>query len=122
MGRAETLFQSLIDGGMPMVSTLIEQRASEELYLDFKRTATQAEHRSLQPDDRDNHARAISGFGNTAGGVILWGVDCRNLPTGGDIARTLHPVPNADRFKSWLEADVSGATLPSHVGVQHAVC
>lgn len=105
-----------------MIRELIQQRASEELFLDFKRAATLAQHNRLQPDDRENHAKALSGFGNTAGGVILWGVDCRNMPDDGDIARSLFPVPHADRFKSWLEADISGATTPSHVGVQHAVC
>ena len=122
MGRAEDLFQSLIDVGESMIRQLVEQRASEELFLDFKRAATQAQHTRLQLDDRENHAKSLSGFGNTAGGVIVWGVDCRNLRDSGDVARALHPIPFVDRFRSWLEADVSGATLPSHVGVRHGVC
>jgi len=55
--------------------------------------------------------KAIGGFGNSEGGVIVWGIDCRNLPALGDIANAKFPIDNPSMFKSWLEGAVSGCTV-----------
>lgn len=98
MGRAEDLFERLKQGGETAIDELIEQRQAEELFLDFKRSADGASGRRLHDNDRQNLARAISGFGNSEGGVIIWGVDCRErrgivTTIGHSPLRTYHLVP-----------------------------
>ena len=87
MGRAEDLFKRLSDGGETEIDRLIVDRQSEELFLDFKRSADDGRGNRLHDNDRTNLAKAISGFGNSEGGVIVWGVDCRNQDNRGDVAR-----------------------------------
>jgi hypothetical protein len=122
MGRPEELFEDLCARGEDAIGDFITDRASEELYLDFKRSADEGKGAKLAQKDRDNLAKAISGFGNTAGGVIVWGIDCRTDSGGADVAKApFYPVHDAQRFKSWLEGAVRGATIPSHGGIIHSV-
>lgn len=119
MGRAEDLFERLKQGGEAAVDELIDQRQSEELFLDFKRSADNGAGRRLHDRDRQNLARAISGFGNSEGGIVVWGVDCRERPGEGDLPGEKLRIADSKRFVSWIEGAVSGCTVPAHSGVQH---
>lgn len=119
MARAEDLFERLSQQGELAIDALIADRQSEELFLDFKRSADNGVGRKLHDTDRQNLAKAISGFGNSEGGVIVWGVDCRDRPTQGDVPVAKVPVQEPKRFVSWLEGAVSGCTVPPHPGVRH---
>jgi Putative DNA-binding domain len=123
MGRAEEIFQKLRTGSESAIDEFILTRQAEELYLDFKRSADNGRGpRVLHANDRDNLAKAISGFGNSEGGVIVWGVDASIDVDYADVARAKVPIENIARFKSWLEGSVSGRTVPAHSGVQnHAI-
>ena len=114
MGRAEDLFKRLSDGGETEIDRLIVDRQSEELFLDFKQSADDGKGNKLHDNDRTNLAKAISGFGNSEGGVIVWGVDCRNQDNRGDVARAKFPIDNPKRFLSWVEGAISGCTVPPH--------
>jgi hypothetical protein len=119
MGRAEDLFDRLVQQGEMAIKAMIADRQSEELFLDFKRSADNGAGGKLHQDDRQNLSKALSGFGNSEGGVIVWGVDCRGKPNTGDVAQFEVPVENPKRFKSWLEGAVSGCTVPAHSTVRH---
>ena len=121
MNRAEELFQRLILGGEAALDELIEQRTSEELFLDFKACADSGGGTKLANADREKYSKAISGFGNSEGGVIVWGVDCERIPAEGDVSSGKRPIQKPTRFKSWLESATSGCTLPPHEHVQHHV-
>jgi hypothetical protein len=51
--------------------------------------------------------------------VILWGVDCRNDPSLGDVPTGPVQIQNPARFKSRLEQATTGLTVPPHEGVRH---
>jgi hypothetical protein len=119
MSRAADLFDQLTQGGVARVQEMIANSEAEELFLDFKRSADNGSGVRLNNHDRANLAKSISGFGNSEGGVVVWGVDCRTDPQRGDVPNGSHPIINPTRFKSWLEQAVSGLTVPAHDGVRH---
>jgi hypothetical protein len=123
MGRAEEIFERVKNNGASAIDEFILNRQSEELYLEFKRSADNGRGpRVLHSTDRDNLAKAISGFGNSEGGVIVWGVDASVDTDYADVAKAKFPIENVARFKGWLEGSVSGRTVPAHGGVQnHAI-
>jgi hypothetical protein len=121
MGRAEDLAMRIWSIGEAAIDGLIAERQSEELFVDFKRSSDNGTGARLSDADRGNFAKAISGFGNSEGGIIVWGVDCRPNQAIGDVARAKVEIQNPRRFKSWLEGAVSGLTVPPHAGVTHAV-
>jgi hypothetical protein len=113
MGRAEELFQHIRTGGTAEIQRMITEAVTEELFLDYKQAATTS-FSKLDPSDRKNLAKAISGFGNSDGGIIVWGVDC---PQAG-VPRSA-PVGDPVAFKSLIEDAVGGVTLPAHGGVEN---
>ena len=119
MARARDLFQKFRQQGEAAIDEFIADCKSEELFLDFKRATDGGGGTKLRHGDRANLAKAISGFGNSEGGLIVWGVTCTKDPQLGDIPTGKQPVKNPKRFVSWLEGAVSGCTLPPHSGVQH---
>src|ERR1700683_3055693 len=112
MSRAQDLFDRLVQGDEAEVLSFINQSVTEELFLDYKRSADDGAGTALHNKDRANLGRAISGFGNSEGGVIVWGVDCRSDPTRGDIPTKPVRIQNPTRFKSLLEQATSGLTVP----------
>jgi len=120
MGRAEEIFEKIKRDGIVAVDEFFVQRQSEELFLDFKRSADNGEGTKLHENDRHNLAKMISAFGNSSGGVIVWGIDCSSNPqNNADLPRSKWLIRDVQRFVSRLEGVVSGCTLPAHSKVVH---
>ncbi|MEI8234255.1 MAG: ATP-binding protein [Verrucomicrobiota bacterium] len=77
----------------------------ENEWLDFK---------SGKPNALDKiWSRALGGFANNEGGVIVWGIDARkDEETGIDAAHSIIPVPNLEKFVSDLTESFRFATDP----------
>lgn len=120
MGRAEDIFEKIKKEKEIALDSFITDREAESLFLDFKRSADEGAGVKLHNNDRENLAKCISGFGNSEGGVVVWGVDCSDKnEDGADVANSKVPINNPQRFLSWLEGAVSGCTIPAHAGVEH---
>lgn len=117
MSRAEDLLHRLQAEGVAAIDELIADRAREEFFLDFKRSSDGGSGRRLSDPDRNNLAKAISGFGNSEGGVLVWGVECSPGKDLADVATAKFPIKDVRRFASLLEGTVSGCTVPPHSGV-----
>jgi len=118
MGRAEDLFRLVEQEGFPAIEALIADRASEELFLEFKNSADDGQGNKLHDRDRNNLKKAIGGFANSEGGVVIWGVECSRTAQAGDVAESLRPLTNPKHYVSWLEGAVSGCTVPPVIGVR----
>ncbi len=122
MSRAEDIFQKLIYFGEDAIDDFIVNLQTEELFLDFKQAVSTGKNgTSLHKEDRKNLAKGISGFGNSEGGVIVWGVECSRDCDIGDVAKAKVKVKNVHRFLSWLENAISGCTIPSHNRVRNHI-
>lgn len=117
--RAEDLFDEFKLDGEAVIDRFIAERRSEELFVDYKRSADDGTGIKLHHTDREHLAKAISGFGNSEGGLVVWGVTCQHDNDVGDVPTGKVPISNPKRFVSWLEGSVSGCTLPPHSGVCH---
>lgn len=122
MSRAEDIFQKLIYFGEDAIDEFIINLQTEELFLDFKQAVSTGKNfNTLHRDDRKNLAKAISGFGNSEGGVVVWGVECSRDTEIGDVAKAKVKVHNVHRFLSWLENAISGCTIPSHNKIRNHI-
>ena len=74
MERAKELYEKIKNEGISAIEEFILARKTEELFLDFKRSANDGNGERLNPNDRKNLAKAISGFGNPEGGIVVWGI------------------------------------------------
>lgn len=114
------LFDSFVTGGLPYLKDVVQEGMQESLHLDFKRVAN--DEAPLGKDDRKTLASALSGFANSDGGVIVWGVDCRSHGSRDpDTAKDLKPIRNVRRLLSDLNSYSAQLVSPGVVGVEHAL-
>src|SRR3989338_1575900 len=119
MDRAKDLFEKIKKEGVSAIEELILTRKSEELFLDFKQSSDNGSRRVLSDEDRKNLAKAVSGFGNSAVGVIIWGLQCSPGKDGADVVDKKAFLQDAKKFVSLIENAISGVTLPPHQGVEN---
>jgi hypothetical protein len=93
----------------------ISTQQEEHLSLDFKTL----ERTEMSRGDRKNLAKAISGFANSNGGLIVWGVNCRENSDGIDCASTIVDIDNAKQTLSKLNEYTGKATVPIVEDVQN---
>lgn len=117
--RAKEIYNKIKEKGIEAIDEFILERRSEELFLDFKRSADNGKGKFLHQNDRNNLAKAVSGFGNSEGGVIVWGVDCSKDFDGADVAKAKYPIDNVEKFVSLLQGAISGCTIPPHSKVEN---
>lgn len=101
------------------IEACVQNEVPEDLYLDFKRKTNE---QTPAPDDADkgNFARAISGFANTDGGLVVWGVDARpGSKDEPDVARNLRPIRGLKTFTTRLNALCGGAVSPPLGGIEN---
>jgi hypothetical protein len=113
MTRANDLYDRIRAGGYAEIVRMVQSEETEELFLDYKLASTEEPFRSLAEPDKENFARAVSGFSNSDGGVIIWGIMCSRFTDGRDVP-TLEGcgIEDATAFKALLDGMVSGLTLP----------
>jgi hypothetical protein len=99
-----------------MVEDYVTNGREEDLHLDFK-TATPA----LNRDDRRNFAVAASGFANSEGGLIIWGVEARKDSEGIDRACGKPGIAGLPRFLSALTEHTGAVVSPVSNGIVHRV-
>ncbi|MCF7753206.1 ATP-binding protein [Paenibacillus xylanexedens] len=102
------MFNQIKDAGYNGIKNMIGTR-EETLFLDFK-AKTDPRTVGLKKEDKRVYAKALSGFSNSSGGVIVWGIDARkDGNTGPDIAREEKPIVYFKRFLTNLNSLISDA-------------
>lgn len=93
----------------------VDAKQVEHLHLDFKLVT----HLPFSREERKSLAEALSGFANSDGGLIVWGVDCRKNDDGIDCAQRLAPVHDVALLLSELNTYTGQAVNPDVEGVRH---
>lgn len=97
------------------MTEFVRLRKEEHLQLDFK-TVNDS---SIDKDDRKNLAKYISGFANSAGGIIVWGIDARRDSHGIDCAIDAPQINQLGQFVARLNELSGQSTSPVVDGVRH---
>ena len=87
---------------------MITDHVKEDLYLEFKQKHDRR-HGQLETDDKFNFSRALSGFANSDGGILVWGIETYKRD---EAAKSLKPVSNVDDFIRSLKSSLIGSVQP----------
>lgn len=110
---ALVLFESLTS--FDDFEELIASGEAEGLHLECK---APSEPR-LNPDLKRKLATAVSGFSNTAGGVVVWGVSTtKHAHTGLDVLTQLEPVGQCKKLAQQIQNAIPTLTTPAVFGTQ----
>jgi hypothetical protein len=118
---AESFYRQIAEASdsVAFLNGLVTAHTQEEEWLEFK-GATDPTSGSQIPDATISKywSKAMSGFANTGGGVLIWGIDARQDPTTGiDGANALNRVPNPPALKLRLNQLLQHATDPPVIGI-----
>lgn len=86
---------------------ILDSRAQEGAYLDFKRGEALGKSGSL----RKELVKDCTGFANADGGLLLYGIAEEKLD-GVNVAASLHPVADTSMNADWISDVVCGNTSP----------
>lgn len=93
----------------------ITARQEENLHLEFKTVAKN----DMSRDDRKNLAVGLSGFANSDGGLIVWGVLAKKNAEGLDCATERQSVSSAQGLIAQLNEHTGAGVSPGVDGVRH---
>jgi len=97
---------------------LIEQGELEGLHVECKTSAVPR----LNKDQKKKLAKSLSGFANTAGGVLIWGMaTTRGTHTGEDVMNQIEPIGACAGFRRQVESAIPGLTTPPLMDCQHKI-
>ncbi len=118
---SDDLFNEVSKQGIAYIDDLITNKTVENYYLDFKVTEEKdyTDKRKLLMSDKKNYAKCISAFGNSDGGVIIWGI--KTGASNADYASAKEPIKNVSNFRSLLEGFTSIVTIPAHTTVVNTI-
>jgi hypothetical protein len=111
---ARVFYEKAVAGGATFLRQLVAERTPENEWLDFK----SADHL----DDNElkvTWSRALCGFANNEGGVLVWGIDARfDKATKVDVACDVKLAPSPCALRDRLRQLHPTATDPSLTGVE----
>ncbi len=86
---------------------LVKDKVREDLYLEFKEKSDRRDGK-LSDDDKKNFSKSLSGFANSDGGVLVWGLERGKNET----AKSLKPIEDLDEFIKSLKKILINAVQP----------
>jgi hypothetical protein len=101
------------------IKSCVANEQCEDLYIEFKR---KSQENTPIPDDADKGqlARAISGFANTDGGLLVWGVYAKaTSKEEPDVAQELRPIRGLKTFVTQLNTLCGQAVYPPLPGIEN---
>jgi len=109
------LFDEIVAKGEDGITELIGRQ--ETVDLEFKRKEIPSTGEP-SPGDRKRFGKVLSAFANSAGGLVIWGIEAKeDRRTKVDRAYKLHPIDEIDRFKSEFLRACSQVIMPRHDGI-----
>lgn len=116
MNNAQALFDKL---DLTYIKEEMIGKEYENNWLECK-TKNGADPANLDESDKSNFAKALSGFANTSGGVLIFGLDARKVD-GKDIVQSIKEIGNIKLFESVLREQESRLVERSVMGVEYKV-
>lgn len=113
----DELLKVINSKGKLLIKEWIDQGYREDLHLDFK-CKSQPSTSNPNDFDRKNYSKALSGFSNSDGGILVWGVEA---PGSGTSERYRRPIKHVRAFAEHLDSLISRLVSPSVSGVVNTV-
>ena len=102
------------------IKRYVDEKREEDVYLEFKRAVHINANDKTRNSDKKNFSKCISGFANSDGGIIIWGVEAKQK-NGVDYASKLVPIQELKRFINRLNSLEGQAVSPVVEGIRHRI-
>jgi len=101
---------------LEQVEEFVTNKREEDLHLDFKT----ANFPNIDTNyDMKNFSECLSGFSNSDGGLIIWGIKASKNSKGQDVAHDKKPIKELTKFSNHLKRNEGRATTPNIIGIDY---
>lgn len=101
------------------IERYILDKQEENLTLEFK-TVNHPNYNSQNKEfDKKNYSEGLSGFANSNGGIIIWGIKAHKNSQGQDVAYEKKPITELTKFLNFLNRLEGQAVIPIISGIEH---
>ncbi len=101
------------------IERFIQDGQEENLFIEFKTVVHPNYNENSKDIDKKNISKAISGFANSNGGIIVWGIKAKENEKNQDIAIDKSPIKDLTKFLNILNRLEGQATTPIVTGIIH---
>ena len=103
---------------LSIIREFVETKQEENIILEFKRAVHINAVDNNRNSDKKNLSKCISGFANSGGGIVVWGVEAKQKG-GVDHATALKPISELKRFLNRLNTLEGQAVSPIAENIRH---
>jgi len=97
------------------LNSLIESGETENIYLECKAPSSP----KISPEVKVHMAKAISGFSNTEGGVVIWGLSTtKHSHSGLDVITQIEPVGTCRDFEKKFMKAAPSLSIPAITNIE----
>jgi hypothetical protein len=97
------------------IKAFVEEQIAEDLFIEFKT----ANFPNEIVFDKKNFSKGLSGFSNSSGGILIWGISAKQKKDGPDVANELKPINNLIDFETYLKKNEGNAIIPLIDGIEY---
>ncbi len=97
------------------IESFVENKITEDLYIEFKTSNFPVKSEF----DNKNFSKCISGFANSSGGIIIWGIKASKNKDGIDAASNIKPIKGVIKFENHLKRIEGKSVIPMIPGIEY---
>lgn len=101
------------------IDRFITDGQEENLNLEFKTVVHPNYNEHNREDDKKNISKTFSGFANSNGGIIVWGIKAKENASKQDIATDKKPITELTKFLNTLNRLEGQSVTPVITGIEH---
>lgn len=101
------------------IDRYVNEGQEENLTLEFKTVVHPNYNQHNREDDKKNISKTFSGFANSIGGIVVWGVKAKENFNKQDVATDKKPINELTKFLNILNRIEGEAVTPVIIGIEH---
>lgn len=102
------------------IDRFVYEQQEENINIEFKTVNHPCHNHSNRDYDRNNLSKVISGFANSNGGIVIWGIKASLNEKGQDVAKELKPIKELTKFLNFLNRSEGQVVIPSVTGIEYS--
>lgn len=101
------------------IERYVTDQQEENINIEFKTVNHPNYNDSNRDSDRNHLSKVISGFANSNGGIVIWGIKASKNSKGQDVAKDLKPITELTKFLNFINRSEGQVVIPLVTGVEH---
>lgn len=101
------------------INKFVEDGEAESINLEFKTVNHPERNDEAINSDKKNYSKTLSGFANSSGGIIIWGIYAKGNSKKQDVAKELKPIKELTSFFNSLNKLEGMVVTPTINGIKH---